>query len=228
MALFDEVAQGILLAVLLPTTSFPKVQDMWWFEKIKQLMPTILTMQTSEVVENSKISPSKMVVQKPGAPMILLNIQYRVCPAIATLVSGFYDDAFSDNATRQQIRQIAQEHYGQNVPTKAVFVNVDRGIFRVEPNGTSLQNYFTADAMQLAVERCLSAGIDASQISTITFYRGQKNLLQGEKIEDGMLREVGTVDAYQGRQNDVVFVDASLHGSCLVIITSSSRSGIPR
>lgn len=162
-------------------------------------------MQTSEVAKNSKISPLQMAVQKKGAPVPTLNIQYRMCPAIATLVSGFYDNEMETHASAI-VDNVAREHYDQKDPQEVVFINVDRGVSRVEPNGTSIQNYANADAMLLAVERCLAAGILASQISIITFYRGRKNLVQ-LKIGDGKLREVGTVDAYQGRQNDVIFVD---------------------
>lgn len=223
-AVFEEVAQGTLPAVLVPTTSFLKVQGIWWFGDVEQLKPTVLDMETSEVAGNSKISPLEMAVGKQGAPVRALEIQYRMCPTIATLVGRFYNNqivthtsAVADNPTREKVRQVIGQYYGQEYPEEVAFVNVDRGISRVEPNGTSLQNYANADAIRLAVERCLAAGIDASQISIITFYRGQKNLLQGGKIEADMIHEVSTVDAYQGKQNDVIFVDyvtaRSLYGN---------------
>lgn len=144
-----------------------------------------------------------MAVRKSKAPVVL-NTQFRVFLAIASLVSGFYDEPMAihsspsaNNPIRKKVRNVVPQHYGQTVPTDVVFVVIDRGISRVEPDGTSLQNYANADVMRRAFEWCLAARIDASQISITTFYRGQKNLLQGGQIKASTVREFGTMDAYR-------------------------------
>lgn len=213
VALFDEVGQATLPAVLVPLTQFPSIQGLFWFGDPTQLEPTILSMTANEVAQNSKMSPLEMVTTREDCPVIILNTQYRMCPTISSVVSRFYPDGIvdsdevkQDNETRRRVRAISTKHYGLKIPSEVIAINVERGISRVETNGTSLMNYANVDAMATAIDHCLAEGIEPSQITVLTFYKGEK-MLALKKLDNGKLREICTVDSYQGRENEVVFVD---------------------
>ncbi|KAL8822889.1 MAG: hypothetical protein Q9191_006386 [Dirinaria sp. TL-2023a] len=100
------------------------------------------------------------------------------------------------NETRRKIRILSKRFYGNKSEdsSEVIVVSVEHGISRVEPGGTSLQNYANVDAIQLALERCKKAGIKESQISILTPYRGQK-MLALTILERGLYQEVSTIDS---------------------------------
>ena len=215
VALIDEIAQASVPASLVPLTVFSKLQGVYWVGDPRQLRPTVMSSRTNEVVDNSKTSPLELILSRPGCPLIVLNTQYRMCPAISNIVRRFYPEgledhhtAITDNDIRQKVRATSKQFYGNKSPegSEIIVVNVERGISRVEKGGNSLQNYANVDAMQEALQRCMAAGISPTQITILTPYRGQKMLAQSHNL-DGSCKEIATVDSYQGKENHIIFLD---------------------
>ena len=61
-------------------------------------------------------------------------------------------------------------------------VNVTNGVSRVQSNGTSLQNFASANRIALLVDQALAKGVNPSKITVLIYYTGQLTLV-AHKIE---------------------------------------------
>lgn len=112
-----------------------------------------------------------------------INKQFRMCPAVSEFVRPYYPGGLvdaemvkKDNSIREIVRQLAK---GFGLPRSEVMVvNMERAISRLEPNGTSLQNYANADMIEELVASLLRLGAKPHMITILVFYSGQKKLLE--------------------------------------------------
>ena len=127
-----------------------------------QLLPFHLSGPANEFRKNAILSVLALLEEK-GYPVLRLEYQYRMAPAISQWVSQFFYEGllknhksvFVDSPYRQIARQISRELYGCAGPTgtgsEYWMIDVVNGKSRVQNNGTSLQNYANAD--RLAISR---------------------------------------------------------------------------
>lgn len=93
-------------------------------------------------------------------------------------------------------------------------INVAYGVSRVAKNGTSLSNYANVEAILGTVEQLLvEDDIEPRLIKILAYYQAQRRLL-GEKIKasswpeewkEGL--EISTVDAFKGREAEIILLD---------------------
>ena len=228
--IIDEGGQALISTFCIPLTAFKNWQAVLLYGDQKQLEPMNAAFSGNEFVNNAKVSPLSLLVSK-GVPHIMLEICYRMCPAIIQWPSQYFYhgklrcDALvqQDNSVRQAMRWISEEHYRIKGGSEYWFVDVVHGISRPEPNGTSLQNYANADAISQAVAYMIDAQILAENITILTIYKGQR-LISVSKVElrhqDALvnaapdaqvpsfkIKAVATVDSYQGQESEVVILD---------------------
>jgi len=132
---------------------------------------------------------------------VMLDEQFRMHPVIGDLISRvFYEGKLkSPRPAEDFVHNLAT--FG-DVPVAWVDVPEDKGAQRFR--GTSLIREVEADAVVDYVTRVVYEGQGFS-IGVIAFYKAQAELLR--KRLDGLDQvEVGTVDAFQGREFDVVFL----------------------
>ena len=193
-----------------------------------QLEPLCLAAKASEVVENTRISPLGLLIEK-GFPHEILDMQYRMCPAISMFVSQhFYRGALQnapstkqDNPWRNAMCEVSKQHYGINGPegkgSEYWFVDVMRGAARVQGQGTSLQNFANADAICLAVKRLRVTGMPPEDIVILTLYKAQKAIILSKLDEVSgdtwKIGDVHTVDVFQGKESPVVLLDLVIASS---------------
>ena len=232
----DNSTQISLPALCVPLTTFTEWEGLFLFGDVRQLEPVMLAGTLNEFRENAKLSPLSLPHSK-GHLCIELDMQYRMAPAIRRFLSEqFYDDIVKDhpsmlpdNPRRAAMRRISKKYFtAAQKPSEAnkregseyFFLNVPYGASRIENNGVSLVNYANANAIMNLVKQMIDEdGITPELINIITYYKGQLRLLK-RKIqgfawsEDGsrskeiaVALEVSTVDAFQGKESEIVIVD---------------------
>ncbi len=104
------------------------------------------------------------------------------------------------------------------------FFYVSTGIEEQGSSGTSFLNRKEASSVEKLVTAMLKGGIRADQIGVITPYQAQRTYLVEHMVHNGSQRvelyeqiEVASVDAFQGREKDVIIV------SC---VRSNDKQGI--
>jgi len=151
-----------------------------------------------------------------GVKPVLLNIQYRMHPAIREFPSArFYDNQLEDGVNAAQREPPAGFPWPKwNAPV--AFIPVD-GAEEVSSDGTSRLNRDEAAIAVRVVEALLSAGdIEPKDIGVVTPYNGQVRLLTDLFEASGGLSErerfdgleIKSVDGYQGREKEVIILSA--------------------
>lgn len=223
----DEAGQISIPSLYVPLSIFVHWEGLFLFGDIQQLEPTALSGKANEFIANAKVSPLALLAIK-GFKSILLDTQYRMCPALSNFPRWqFYDntglknsdEVKVDNDVRQAMRKMTKDIGidGDNKQgSEYVLTNVPNGFSRVEHNGTSLVNHANADVILRMIGRFLKEGtIKASMIKVLPYYQGQRRLIRkkiqamtswSQAIKDAI--EVATVDTFQGKGARVVIVDA--------------------
>ncbi len=139
-----------------------------------------------------------------------LDVQYRMKSAICSVVN----ELFYENSLRTDPR-VDSRNLGYE-PNMTGITGIDRTlepdtpltIIDVEsveePRGHSLLNAISAHVDQLLVHALNDAGLGEDHIGVITPYKEQQRFL-ATKL--GNRAEIGTIDAYQGRERDIVILD---------------------
>ncbi len=87
------------------------------------------------------------------------------------------------------------------------FCDINDGYEYLPHRSTSYANETEAEAMRIGVEKALSCGLSADDIAVITPYNAQIRLIKKAFEEVGIEGvEVGSVDGFQGREKEVVFL----------------------
>ncbi|MBS4024148.1 MAG: AAA family ATPase [Clostridia bacterium] len=136
-----------------------------------------------------------------------LEIQYRMHPLINDFVSDtFYDGKLKCGLTEQD--RTLNLHLFDNKPI--VWIEVSKQKYGIETGGRSKEREKEAVLLMENVIKVLRKN-DEVKVGVITFYVKQKELL--EKLAEVKLTsddfyriEIGTVDAFQGKEFDVVFL----------------------
>ncbi|MBN1450025.1 MAG: AAA family ATPase [Anaerolineales bacterium] len=141
-----------------------------------------------------------------------LTIQYRMHPAIGTLIGEcFYSDVGLQNGVQEQERQ----HMLEWCPRSVVWYSTKKLPEHSEVrSGYSRMNQAEVDSVLALLDQIeasyTSAGIFDKTVGVITGYLAQKAAIR-QKVSAGRARwphiqdvEVDTVDAYQGRERDII------------------------
>ncbi|KAI1073538.1 P-loop containing nucleoside triphosphate hydrolase protein [Whalleya microplaca] len=163
---------------------------------------------------NLRVSMFERLV-KLEMPFTMLNMQRRMAPGLRKILNPFYPD-LEDHpvVTNPKAR-----------PPVPGMGNVQSYFFHhTWPEGVdenrSKFNDMEADMIVRFIEYLLMNGADASQITVLTFYRGQrKKIMLGCKkklTHRAPFTNVHTVDSYQGEENDIVI---------LSLVRSRGRNG---
>ncbi|ORC84315.1 putative nonsense mRNA reducing factor 1 [Trypanosoma theileri] len=213
MVIVDEASQGsepdVLQALMLTKRRVVLVGDS------KQLQPTVLCQTAAG--RGLKRSLLQRLLHE-GYRSYLLRTQYRMHPDICAFPNNyFYDGKLHTHAS------VLQRPYGTTPPllrlpvnssclSRFVFVDVPDG--RMEwGRGRSLVNRREAEAIVMQMRRLrallqLTPDQFAQHACVITFYQAQRDaivqLLTREERSSELM--VATVDSFQGKERDVVFI----------------------
>lgn len=143
--------------------------------------------------------------QSEQSRMIMLRTQYRMQPAIRTIVSRvFYGDGLRDNVREEPALRAAQ-------PCPGFYAGVyDTSIIDPWCSWTSSYSRFNLYHAVLAVRLCQMAVRDFDNIGVITPYKAQTRLIKVLVDMESALREkvtVSNVHRFQGKESDLIILD---------------------
>ena len=223
----DETGQLTMDGLANVLTSFDKWRGVYIFGHPKQLLPFLLSGRANEFRLNAEASVLYLLEEK-DYPILRLNIQYRMAPAISEWVNKFFyksllrnhPTVLVDNHYRRVAREISIKHYGIKGPNRVGseywMIDVANGVSRVANNSTSLQNFANATRIGTLVDQILSRGIDPSLITVLVYYTGQLSLVTRNIQATGepgtrnwvyTTGQISSVDSFQGEENQYVIVD---------------------
>jgi len=188
-SIIDEAAQASIPSSMIPITKanrFVLVGDHY------QLPPVVINQEAKEL----GLDQSLMDYLAGLYPYFLsqLQVQYRMHQAINDLVSGmFYNNQLIPDETVKARRVLDGD-----------IVTLERVIGKEKMQKDSKSYYNDEELMHVnnLIHKLLKQGIEPDQIAVISPYKAQAKKLQAmhETIE------IDTVDAFQGREKDVVII----------------------
>lgn len=158
-----------------------------------------------------------------GYPLVMLNEQHRMHSSICKVVSTtFYDGKIrtapgtDDNPLSQTFREYMQEHF--KLPRDAALLNCVESMAECDDHSSVFNNTHVRLVGHL-VRGLMERGVEPSSIAILTPYDAQfsqyRRALSGLQAMYPLadMREIalGKIDAYQGRQADIVIVDLPNH-----------------
>uniref|UniRef100_A0A0N5CES7 DNA helicase n=1 Tax=Strongyloides papillosus TaxID=174720 RepID=A0A0N5CES7_STREA len=159
-----------------------------------------------------------------GNVPIRLQVQYRMHPAMSAFPSNVFYEGSLQNGVTSSDRILSNLTFQWPVPNKPIIFWHTDGTEELSPTGTSYLNRAEAINVELLATMFLNSGVRPEQIGIITPYGGQRAYIVQHMHACGTLHyklyneiEVANVDAFQGREKDLIIV------SC---VRSNENNGI--
>ena len=203
VALFDEATQAIEPLSLL---AFLKAPTVVMAGDPKQLAPTIISMDAAKQGLGTSLF-ERLLSDCGDEVKRMLKEQYRMHETIMRFPSdetyGGQLRAHASVASRT-LREVLSKEL--DAPPLLFLDTAGKGFDETKaPQTESLRNEGEAELVVARVRELLAAGLDVRELAVITPYRAQALLLREQLIDLSEL-EVDTVDAFQGREKDVIIV----------------------
>ncbi len=204
LVVIDEATQATEPATLIPLLKAPRAV---LAGDHKQLPPTVIS-QAADALGLGFTLFERWITLYPRASA-LLNIQYRMHPAIMEFPNQrFYEGRLKaapglENLRLSQLLHRPLHHHPVLDDRPVVFVHVPGSPEQQRRGSTSRENLGQALWIQTWVDLLMKHGARAEHLGVIAPYEDQVKLLRGLLPEDV---EVKTVDGFQGREKEVVFL----------------------
>jgi len=141
-----------------------------------------------------------------------LEVQYRMHPVLSKFPSNFFYEGALQNGVSAEDRILPVE-FPWPQPDKPNMFYVSNGQEEIAGSGTSFLNRTEAASVEKIVTKFLKSGIKPEQIGVVTPYEGQRSFLVQYMAFQGSLHakmyqeiEVASVDAFQGREKDMIII----------------------
>ncbi|KAI6193499.1 Regulator of nonsense transcripts 1 [Aphelenchoides besseyi] len=175
-----------------------------------QLGPVVMSKQASQAgFSKSLVERLVMLGNRP----LRLTVQYRMHPILSVFPSNVFYEGSLQNGVTENDRVLSNVDWNFPNPSKPMMFWNCCGNEEISPSGTSFLNRAEAVAVEKLTTRLLKAGFHPSQISIITAYEGQRAYIVQYMQSQGTLHsklyleiEVANVDAFQGREKDIIIV----------------------
>ncbi|KAI1731651.1 RNA helicase (UPF2 interacting domain) domain-containing protein [Ditylenchus destructor] len=148
-----------------------------------------------------------------GNRPLRLQVQYRMHPALSAFPSNVFYEGSLQNGVTEAERKLEHIDWQFPVPDKPMMFWHCNGQEELSSSGTSYLNRAEAVNVEKITTRFLQAGFRPEQIGIITPYEGQRAYVVQFMQSQGTLHsslyldiEVANVDAFQGREKDIIIV----------------------
>lgn len=178
-----------------------------------QLPPTIIAQEAA--ANGLGVSLMERLLQPAASTATLarqLTIQYRMHEQIMAFSSQtFYGGALlaDPSVAHHRLCELPGVHESDLTTTPVLFIDTAGADYQeaVEPDGESRLNEGEAQIVQRKIEQLGEAGLSPTQISVISPYAAQVRLLRERlkpQLDQGL--EIGSIDGFQGRENEAVII----------------------
>ena len=222
----DEATQAIEAEALIPLTMGAK--QIVFVGDHCQLGPVVMCKAAAKAGLTQSMFERLVLI---GLRPLRLQVQYRMHPILSEFPSNmFYEGSLQNGVTEsdRQLRHMSgytgKDEFPWPVKNKPMFFWSIAGMEEISASGTSYLNRTEASYVEKIVTHLLKMGVESSQIGCITPYDGQRKYVQEHMRRSGSLAasvyeaiEVNSVDAFQGREKEIILV------SC---VRSSETQGI--
>ena len=232
--MFDEAGQLTLQSMSVPLTRFKGYKLVLLFGDWHQLTPYTASGQMNEFYEYARMSVLEWL-QFIGYPVMHLDIQYRMHPDICHFPNvKFYNGRLQNspstslpNENREAFWKMTDAAIGKK--SSYLVVNVQNGRSRGYLKTQSSCNHANVRAIITMLDQVIISGIAASEITILSYYRGQEQLTKQslhEVYTRDHLTKLGqphwnfadltfkTPDTYQGSEKGIVFLDLVTAQKC--------------
>ncbi|KAL7443031.1 hypothetical protein ACHAXM_008765, partial [Skeletonema potamos] len=224
--LIDEATQAIEAEALIPLTMGAK--QVVFVGDHCQLGPVVMCKAAAKAGLMQSLFERLVLI---GIRPLRLQVQYRMHPILSEFPSNmFYEGSLQNGVTEsdRQLRHLpgytGKDDFPWPMKSKPMFFWGVAGMEEISASGTSYLNRTEASYVEKIVTHLIKMGVNSSQIGVITPYDGQKKYVQEHMRRSGPLAasiyesiEVNSVDAFQGREKEIILV------SC---VRSSETQGI--
>mmetsp|Transcript_34116 Transcript_34116/g.71826 ORF Transcript_34116/g.71826 Transcript_34116/m.71826 type:complete len:1046 (-) Transcript_34116:479-3616(-) len=222
----DEATQAIEAEALIPLSMGAK--QIVFVGDHCQLGPVVMCKAAAKAGLTQSMFERLVLI---GLRPIRLQVQYRMHPILSEFPSNMFYEGSLQNGVTESDRQLrhmpgytGKDDFPWPIKSKPMFFWGVAGMEEISASGTSYLNRTEASYVEKIVTHLLKMGVESSQIGVITPYDGQKKYVQEHMRRSGSLAasvyemiEVNSVDAFQGREKEIILV------SC---VRSSETQGI--
>ena len=205
VALFDEATQAIEPLSLL---AFLKAPIVVMAGDPKQLAPTVISMDAARQGLGASLF-ERLLADFGDEVKRMLKEQYRMHETIMRFPSDeTYGGQLRAHASvaGRTLAEVLREGTQVDGPPLLFLDTAGKGFDESKaPQTESLRNEGEAGLVVARVRELLAAGLEPRELGVITPYRAQALWLR-EQLQDLAELEVDTVDAFQGREKDVIIV----------------------
>jgi len=174
-----------------------------------QLGPVVMCKKAAGAGLSQSLFERLVVV---GIRPIRLDVQYRMHPDLSRFPSDFFYEGSLQNGVGSRERSLVLDFPWPN-PERPMFFYVTHGCEEISGSGTSYLNRTEASNVEKITTKFLKAGMRPDQIGIITPYEGQRAYLVQYMQNQGPMNaklymevEVASVDAFQGREKDIIIL----------------------
>ena len=198
--IIEEAAQATVPEVVVCLTH--RCQNLVMIGDSKQMQPQVHSQQALDGGLN--ISLFQRLSERGGFPTLLLNVQYRMHPALSRWpMQRFYRGMVGDGVKRHERRLGRKDLPFPNPRLPKVMLDVSGEEAEV---WTSFKNEAEADMVLHVVQKFQEWGVQPERICVITPYDGQQGRLKMKMEDHNLSCEVSTIDGFQGQERDVVIL----------------------
>lgn len=175
-----------------------------------QLGPVVMCKKAAKAGLSQSLFERLVVL---GIRPFRLEVQYRMHPELSRFPSDFFYEGSLQNGVSAEERRLHKIDFPWPRPDRPMFFYVTQGQEEIAGSGTSYLNRTEAANVEKLTTRFLKAGVRPEQIGIITPYEGQRSYLVQHMQYQGSLHaklyqeiEVASVDAFQGREKDIIIM----------------------
>lgn len=222
LVIIDEAARANPLDLMIPMSMGKKVILVGDHKQLPHMLsPEVVkeyrkqgNIEQMKILEESLFERLFNTLEKAGAKKrtTRLTKQYRMNPVISNFASKcFYEEKESDvglDSSEINVEE-KQANLGMYNEKPLVFLDMPQATFEAEKSGQSKSRPAEAKVIMDEVVKVLKKDPEKS-VGIITFYRKQVDVINEHLAnltdEQKTRVEIGTVDAFQGKEFDVVFL----------------------
>lgn len=182
---------------------FPSLQQLILVGDHQQLPPSCDVARLAKHPYNLNVSLFERLVNN-DLPFTMLDQQRRMAPELRKIVQKFYP-TLKDHPL---VTDVSQRPFVPGLGDRRSWFFTHQWPEDTDADNSKF-NQAEVELVVALVRYLLHNGVDASEITILTYYKGQKRkLLQHlrQKFPTGKFFNVATVDSYQGEENEIVIL----------------------